>query len=74
MAKAALADIPWARLVTLAEGDDPRDVLQRDGARALDPLLDQADRDAELHAAFVVAKTLGELESLLLDEEVADAA
>jgi putative DNA primase/helicase len=45
MAKAVAADVPQALIVELPEGEDARSLLQRDGARALDAFLDQADLD-----------------------------
>jgi hypothetical protein len=65
--------IPWARPVWLPEGEDARAMLQRSGSRALDPLLEQADRDAELVAAFLLAEDLAAFEALL-GREVRDAA
>jgi hypothetical protein len=65
--------IPWARPVWLPEGEDARALLQRSGSRALDPLLEQADRDAELIAAFLLADDLAAFEALL-GGEVRDVA
>lgn len=65
MARAVLADVPWARGVHLPEDEDVRNLLQRDGARALDPLLDAADAGAQLDAALKLARSLDEFETLL---------
>ncbi len=63
-------DVPWARPVWLPEGEDVRSLLQTSGPRALDGLLDAADADAFLSAAFVLAHDLETMETLLLGREV----
>ena len=63
-------DVPWARPVWLPEGEDVRSILQGYGPRALDGLLDAADADARLAAAFVLAHDLTTFEALLRGEEV----
>lgn len=58
-------DVPWARPVWLPDGEDARSVVQRDGVDALELFLAEADRDARLAAAFVLARDLDECEALL---------
>jgi hypothetical protein len=65
MAAAVLADVPWARLVRLQDGDDCRSLLQREGPRSLDRYFDAADRVAHLDAAFRLASSIEEAERLL---------
>lgn len=50
MMDAILRDIPHARPVLLPPGEDARSLLQREGPRALDPLLARADARAALLA------------------------
>lgn len=74
MNRAVMRDVPWARPVWLPEGTDARSILQRNGHRALDELLAEADRDAALNAAFMHARDLDECQRLLRGEEVHRAA
>lgn len=61
-------DVPWARPVWLPDGRDARDIIQRNGAVALDLYLDRADREARIRAAFIRAESLSEFEALLREE------
>lgn len=63
MAAKIRADVPRARIVQLPEGEDARALLQRKGARALDPYLDRADEDARFEAALTYSR--GDLETFL---------
>jgi hypothetical protein len=65
MNAAIVRDVPWARPVWLPDGVDARSLLQQHGPRAIDPLLDQADRAAHMRAAFILAHDLDEFEQLL---------
>lgn len=75
-----MRDLPLARPVRLPEGEDERSLLQRDGDRALDVLLDEADRMAALKVIFPVGEvacpveTVTDAEALLRGEEVHRAA
>lgn len=63
-------DVPWSRPVWLPDGTDARGLLQVQGVPTFEALLDQADRDAQLAAAFVLARDLERFEVLLGSEEV----
>ncbi|MDP9308187.1 MAG: hypothetical protein M3P15_07740 [Actinomycetota bacterium] len=67
-------DLPWARPVWLEWGEDVRGTLQQHGARALDHVLQDADRDAALWASFVLADNIEACEALLTGREVDHAA
>jgi len=69
-----VVDVPWARPVFLPGGEDCRSVLQRDGARAVDSLLADADWRVTLWAAWRLAGSLAELEALLRGEGLVRAA
>lgn len=65
MMDAVVRSVPWVRPVRLPEGEDARSLLQRDGDRALDSYLDEADRVAVLVAAMRFAPTLAEFHDVL---------
>lgn len=67
-------DVPWARPVWLPAGEDARSLLQRDGARALEPFFAEADAAVHLRAAFVLAGDIETAERLLRGEAVSRGA
>lgn len=62
MASKVRADCRWVRVVELPDGDDVRAFVQREGAEALLPLLDEATWLLKLDLGFRVCPTLAELE------------
>ena len=69
MNDAILRDVPWARPVSLRDGEDVRSIVQRDGSRALDAFFEAADRVVRLYATFRLAEDLATARALLSDEE-----
>jgi hypothetical protein len=63
--RSIVRDIPWARSVKLPAGEDARSILQRDGARALDPYLGEAEHLVRVWAAFRLTTSIEECEALL---------
>ena len=69
MNDAILREVPWASPVPLPPGEDARSILQCDGSRALDALLEAADGAARLCATFALAEDLATARALLRGEE-----
>jgi hypothetical protein len=65
-------DVPWSRSVWLPEGEDARSMLERDPAE-LDELLTQANENAHLEAALLLAQDVDTAETLLRGDEVPES-
>jgi hypothetical protein len=65
MAGKVRVDCPWVRVVDLPDGDDLRSFVQREGAQALLPLLDEATHLLKVSIGFRICRTLDELEEFL---------
>lgn len=63
MAATVRSDCRWARTVRLPEGDDLRGLIQRAGAFALLPLLDEATWLLKLELGLRASRTLDEMEA-----------
>jgi hypothetical protein len=72
--RAVVRDVPWARSVKLPAGEDARSILQRDGGRALDPYLDDAEHLVRVSAAFRLTASIEECEALLYGDDLRAAA
>jgi hypothetical protein len=68
MAAKVRVDCPWVRIVDLPDGDDLRAFLQREGAHALLPLLDEATWLLKLWLGFRTCRTFDELEAWMRRE------
>ena len=63
MAAAVKHDCRWARVVVLEQGDDLRGLIQREGAEALLPFLDEASWRLQLELGLRACRTLDEMEA-----------